>query len=74
MTAQERLDKCGLQRPDQIGESEYRAIYETLLDAMTEPDDREDELMLAILDSFIDSANYMKGQMSGCKILAERRK
>ena len=54
MNSQELLKSWGFQDPDEIRQSEYRAIFDTLADglASAEPDEDKADLALAILDEF----------------------
>ena len=60
----------GLDDPDNVGASEYRAIYETLEDGLAsfEDDGEVDETdivrhAIGMLDEFIDHARYMRSHI-----------
>ena len=67
-TIAERLEMWGFADPDDVGESEYRAIYDTIADGLTsqdedDPDASPSELADAMLQSFIASAQAMRKQL-----------
>lgn len=54
----------GLSDPNDIGASEYRAIYDCLADALADPQEVEPhEFAVDILDQFIDFAISMRNEV-----------
>lgn len=64
MTEAEKYEEWfkGQDDPDIRGSSEYRAVYETLDDAMEEPEEMDDPFAMAegILDEFIQVAQTLR--------------
>lgn len=65
-----------LSDPDTVCQSEYRAIYDCIRDALQDaPEDERLEIALAMLKEFKDSAKSMRKTLKGfSKKSGERRK
>jgi hypothetical protein len=57
------LEAWGLQSPDELGTSEYRAIYETLADGLSEESENPAGLALAMLDEFVGHAKALQQEI-----------
>ena len=57
----EAMDRLGFKRPDSVGASEYRSIYETIEDALEDVEEgTEHEFTLAMLAEFAEWAEGMQ--------------